>query len=137
VVVQVDISSRNLESSLSIHFVELVPTYPSICLSVRVHDNGFSGENKSICFALDDVKNFILDCEQNIETIEASLVSMSPNEFCLTLQKLNFKGHVLLKYTLSRAIYRDNFPMELTTNGGFIIDFGEVEKLIKFLRTYC
>jgi hypothetical protein len=138
VVVQVDILSQNLESSLSIHCVELESTYyPSICLSVRVHDNGFSGENKSIWVALDDVKKFILECEQNLETIEASLVSMSSNEFCLTLQTLNFKGHLLLKYALSRTIYRDNFPMDLTTKGGFIIDFGEVEKIIRFLRTYC
>jgi len=133
-----DILSRDSESSLSIHFVELDSTfYPSICLSVRVHDNGFSGENKSIWVARDDVTKFILECEQNLDSIEASLVSMSSNEFCLTLQKVNRKGHLLLKYTLSRTIYRDNFPMDLTTTGGFIIDFSEVEKMIRFFRSYC
>ncbi len=133
-----DIWSRDSESNLSIHFVELESTYyPSICLSVRVEDHGFCGENKSIWVARDDVTKFILECEQNLETTEASLVSMSSNEFCLTLQKVNRKGHLLLKYTLSKTIYRDNFPMDLTITGGFIIDFSEVEKMIRFFKTFC
>ena len=138
------IESEDKKSFLLLDFLELEKErYPSLSISVKIENEGFSGCNKNIWLESGSLKNFLkelksLDKKRNGF---ASIESMDPEEFKLKIESIDRSGHLILKYSLLKYSFLKNsyYPnyIERTVSGGFELDtscFSEIIKVFENLN---
>lgn len=118
------IESCDKKSNINIDYVDSeLERYPSVCVSVSANDQGFGGFNKDVWFELDLLKEFI----QNLKELDssrkgsASIESMSPEEFQITIETYDLSGHMVLKYTISKYAHIPYLRL-ISLTGGFELD---------------
>lgn len=105
--------------------------FPSLYLSVEVKDAGFSGSNE-VGVEIDNLKKFVLDLQQCEQTRSgaARLVSLSPDELDLIIEKSDGWGHFVLRYKISKTAYSRSGLLDKTVTGDFDLDSGLLEEIV-------
>jgi len=130
-----EIFSENLASRLVIEVLTVEARDPSLRLSVSTNDEGFSGAYNGVWISLDDYEKFSADlrlCEETRRG-KATLSSMSPDEFEVTIEQCDGWGHFLLRYTLSRFSYVRQGSLNKSVSGGFDLDSGCLADIVSEL----
>jgi hypothetical protein len=101
--------------------------YPSVCLFISVADCGFAGIAGEIWIGYEEINPFLSDLKDcdRLRAGQATLQSMSPGEFSLTLECFDGSGHFILRYQLSHEIYFGSGPslrLKRGVTGGFLLD---------------
>ena len=128
-----EIFSENLASRLVIEVLTVEARDPSLRLSVSTNDEGFSGAYNGVWISLDDYEKFSADlrlCEETRRG-KATLSSMSPDEFEVTIEQCDGWGHFLLRYTLSRFSYVRQGSLNKSVSGGFDLDASSFKELVE------
>lgn len=117
------VESLDRESSITIDYVDSeIVRYPSICVCIAVRNDNFAGLNKDVWIELDAFKKFT-DALKELDYKRkgfASVESMSPEEFFLSVETYDSSGHLLLKYKIFEHGYCPNVSKSLS--GGFELD---------------
>ncbi|WP_138756205.1 WapI family immunity protein [Paenibacillus sinopodophylli] len=133
------LDSINYKSSLALECVRLeAGPYPSISFSIMLKDNSYSGENQEVWFSFSDVAAFRSAVTQLHLTRKgtASLDSMSPEAFKLSIQSVNRKGDFILEYLLSRHVYLEHSSATSRVSGAFDMNPSDLERLASYLSTF-
>lgn len=111
--------------------------YPSLSCGIDVLNNNFSGSNVDIWFSMDKLIGFIEEIEKgNIER-KCSLHSMSPDEFDMSIERINRKGDFIITYSLSKSNYFVNRHVkDITLSGGFQFNQEYLISLIQDLKRF-
>ena len=124
------ILSENLASHLVLEVTTPEPLYPILRLFVSVDDEGFSGTYSEVWVSLDDYEKFLADlrlCEQTRRG-NATLSSMSPDKFEVTIEQCDGWGHFLLRYMLSK---NSRLTGEKRVSGSFGLDASSFKELVE------
>ena len=103
----------------------------SVYLSVEVNDEGFSGLNE-IGVEIDHLKKFVADLQNCEETRSGSarLLSISPDELDLIIEKSDGWGHFVLRYKISKTAYSRSGLLDKTVTGDFDLDSGLLGEIV-------
>lgn len=85
-------------------------------------DNKFTGWNIDVWFSIDELIQFITRLEQDNLSAKCSISAMSPDDFTLSLERINRKGDIFLSYSISASKFMENEFVRTTLSGGFIYD---------------
>ena len=121
----------NKESSITIEYVDCeLERYPSVCVSITVSNEGYVGANKDVWFELRLFKQFVNHLKELDDKRKgfASVESMSPEEFFLSIETYDLSGHLMLKYKISKYAHHPNVNISLS--GGFKLDSSFFTKLV-------
>ncbi|WP_419871536.1 WapI family immunity protein [Candidatus Pristimantibacillus sp. PTI5] len=128
------IESMNRRSGIAFELVETHQApLPSLCFSITISDNEYSGANPQVWVEARDLHAFISAVKKiNLERQgSATLEGMSPQEFQLTLQSVNRKGDFVLDYSLSKHVYLDYSSTKRAVSGAFDINPSDLERIAK------
>ena len=125
-----EIFSEDLASRLVIEVLTVEARDPSLRLSVSINDEGFSGAYNGVWISLDDYEKFSADlrlCEETRRG-KATLSSMSPDKFEVTIEQCDGWGHFLLRYMLSK---NSRLTGEKRVSGSFGLDASSFKELVE------
>jgi hypothetical protein len=118
---------------------------PAVYVRVVLAGNDFAGGKEQLALEHAELERFLVDLErlERDRRGAATLTSMSPHEFALTLSITDRAGHVLLTGELKRHVYVDvnTTPLEHHVALGFAVDptalpriVRDVQELLAFRR---
>lgn len=125
------IESENKESYITMDYIDCeTERYPTVCVFITVKNEDFVGINKEVWFELDLLKQFT-DTLKELDYKRkgfASIKSMSPDEFSLSVETYDLSGHLMLKYNICKLGYCPNVSKSLS--GGFGLDSTLFTKIV-------
>ncbi|XID94885.1 hypothetical protein ACF3MZ_10370 [Paenibacillaceae bacterium WGS1546] len=130
------ISGSDLQSCVRFTFIDAVSErYPSIAFAVEAVDHSFSGANKDLWFAQDEIRSFLLQIKTLVRTMEgkASLRSMSPDEFDFNVERTG--DRFVVAYAIKTIRYSGNVLLHTQLQGTFEIEPEEINRLQHKLAT--
>lgn len=117
--------SSDKESIISFYFEEyLHDILPSLSCCIDIQDGEFKGFAYHVWFEINELENFIKELSQlNITRHgKASLYAMSPEEFNITLESINRRDDLILRYNIGQARYVHGSNHLLSLSGVFEYD---------------
>ncbi|MGG1639630.1 WapI family immunity protein [Paenibacillus sp. NRS-1760] len=92
---------------------------PSLSCTIDVIDNKFSGRNVDVWFSIDELIQFINHVEIGKVSKKCSLQAMSPDEFTISVERINRRGDFVVTYSLSTSRYTSNGQINSNLAGEF------------------
>lgn len=107
--------------------------YPAICVSLHMKTNEVSGRREEVWIEQDEINRFLSQLKALDATRKkaATLKTMTPDDFTLTLFPLDPLGHIGLKATIrGRKCRAGGRLFEFSVEGAFEIDPTTVPQII-------
>lgn len=132
------IESNDRKFYLNIEYVDCeIERYPSVCVAITVQNGDFRGCNKDVWIELDLFKDFInnLKILEKTRSGSASINSMSPEEFQVTIGTYDLSGHMILSYKIAQYSHRMSKTNIISLTGAFELDVSFFNTIISdFVR---
>ncbi|MFX3631561.1 MAG: hypothetical protein ACE3L7_20100 [Candidatus Pristimantibacillus sp.] len=109
---------------------------PSLSCTIDVIDYKFSGWNADVWFSIDELIQFINHVEVGKVSKKCSLHAMSPDEFKISVERINRRGDYLVTYSLLTSRCTSNGQINSILAGEFHLNqefmFSTIQDLKRF-----
>jgi len=108
-----------------------------IRLAVRASFGDFSGLYDGIWIEQPMLRDFVQALErlEQLEECEATLESMSPQEFILKIRPKDSLGHLVVEAMVARDRYSGSSRIRTSVSGGMEIALGELTEVVRSFRS--